>query len=86
MATTGKHQPGSNEYIQVVSGTTNAFLLQNASKDKTVVSVIWGTSVPAPDDPGHPLQPGDALTRASLNGNVYARGLTGDATVVVTEE
>lgn len=86
MATTVKHQPTPSEYSEVVAGTSNAFLLQNASKDKTVVSVIWGTSVPAPDADGHPLQPGDALTRGSLTGNVYARGLTADAIVIVTEE
>lgn len=86
MATTTHHQPNSSEYRLVVSGSGSEFFLQNASKNKAVASVVWGVSVPAADTQGHPVKPGQGLVRNGLIGQVYARGLTGDVTIVVTEE
>ncbi len=86
MATTVKHQPNTSSYIEVINGTTNEFLLQNISKSKAPVSIVWAASQPAADAEGHLLTPGDALTRNSLTGKVFARATTVDALIAATEE
>lgn len=83
MATTNKFQPNSNEYIEVVNGTTNDFLIQAVTGK---IYVAWGTSVPAADTLGYILNPGEGVLRNGLTGKVYARGVTGNTRVVVTEE
>lgn len=87
MATTVKHQPPTNKYIEVIAGTTNAFFLQNVSKNrKASCTVIWDTTVPAADAIGHVMEVGDGLVRNGLNGKLYARGLTTDVILAATEE
>lgn len=86
MATTVHHNPSSNQFIPVSSSTSAEFFLQNVSKTNTAVMVVWASAVPAADTIGHVLQPGDSLNRNSLTGTVYARGMTGDAVVAMTEE
>jgi len=86
MASTVKHQPSTSEYILVISGTTNEFLLQNVSTGNTAVYIVWAAALPVGSTIGHLLRPGDGLTRNSLTGQVFARALTADAIVAATEE
>ena len=86
MATTVKHQPNTATYIEVINGTTNEFLLQNTSKNRAPVHIVWAAAQPAADTEGHLLTPGDALTRNSLAGKVFARATTTDALIIATEE
>ena len=86
MATTVKHQPNPSTYIEVINGTTNEFLLQNTSKNKAPVHIVWADDVPADSTEGHILLPGDALTRNSLTGKVFARAAVTDAIIIATEE
>lgn len=87
MAITVKQQPPTNQYILVVAGTSNEFFLQNVSRNrKASCSIVWGTSVPAADTVGHILEVGDGVVRNSMTGNLYARGLTTDVVLAVTEE
>lgn len=84
MGDTVKHQPSSNQYIKVVSGTANDFLLQNIGKSP--VMIIWGTTVPAASAKGHVLQKDESVLRNGLSGSIYARAVNGDGIVVSTEE
>lgn len=86
MATTVTHQPPGGQYIKVVNGTTNDFLLQNIGATNSPVMIRWGTTQPASTANGHILHRGEAVVRNGLTGNVYAIGLTGDTVVAVTEE
>lgn len=87
MATTTHHQPPTNKYILIVSGSTGEFFLQNTSKSaKASCMLIWATSVPAADEQGHVLKVGEAVIRNSLTGMVYARAMTTDCTLTATVE
>jgi hypothetical protein len=85
--TTAAVRPTSGEYVEVVSGTTNVFFIQNVSpKLKACCMVRWGSALPAPNDVGYVLEVGDSIVRGGLTGKVYARGMTSDVLLAVTEE
>ena len=86
MAVTNKHQPNTSSYIEVINGTTSEFLLQNVSKTKAPVHIVWAASQPQADTIGHLLYPGDALVRNGLTGKVFSRATTTDAIIAATEE
>ena len=87
MATTSIVNPTGGAYTLAVAGTDNEFLLQNVSEDKTPIMVVWAATLPAASAKGHPLYPGEGLTRNGLTGPVYVTSMTErTADVAVTEE
>ena len=87
MATTTNVRPSSEAYTEVITGTANAFFIQNTSpKSKACCMVRWGSVLPAPNDIGYILEVGDSVVRGGLTGKVYVRGMTSTVLLTVTEE
>ncbi len=84
MATTTSYQPGNDAFLVVVDNTSDDFFLQNIGPGTAVI--VWAASLPAATAVGHPIQAGEAVVRGGYTGKVYARSLSGTATIVVTDE
>lgn len=84
MAVTLDYQPNSDAYDEVVSGTTNDFLLEVNGPGPAII--LWASSQPASNAKGHLLTKGSAITRGGLTEKVWARGVNGPTNVIVTEE
>lgn len=81
MTATVKFSPNTSVYEEVVSGTTNDFLL---TVNNGTAEVIFADTIPTGH--GHRLPEHSGLVRGGLTGKVWAKGVGKPVNIVVTEE